>query len=97
MKMPIIPITLLSLLAASASLHAASSDPGFSAFHTRVNPSAAGHIGKYEDLVVTLGKTNRLEFIRANGYQPQWRTAGGIQRVENLVPNTTEDPNCYFN
>ena len=75
MKKQIVPITLLSLLTASANLHAADPDTGFAAYHTRMNPSPVGHIGKYEDLVVTLGKTNRLEFTRANGYQPQWRTA----------------------
>jgi len=43
----------------------------------------------------TLGG-NRLEFVRANGYQPQWRTASGIHRVESLIPGTTEDPNCFY-
>jgi hypothetical protein len=61
-----------------------------------MNPSPVGHIGKYEDLIVTLGKTNRLEFTRANGYQPQWRTANGVHRVENLMPNISADPNCYY-
>lgn len=86
----------MSLLTAVANLQAASPDAGFTAYHTRVNPSPGGQIGKYEDLVVTLGKTNRLEFTRANGYQPQWRTADGVHRIENLIPNTTEDPNCYY-
>ncbi|MCF7674259.1 MAG: LamG domain-containing protein, partial [Akkermansiaceae bacterium] len=45
----------------------------------------------------TLGNTNRLEFARANGYQPQWRTASGVYRVENPMPNTTEDAHCYYN
>ncbi|MCF7675328.1 MAG: hypothetical protein K9M97_08280, partial [Akkermansiaceae bacterium] len=92
----IVPIMLLSLLTASASLHGARPDAGVAAYHTRMNPAPVGHIGKYEDLVVTLGNTNRLEFARANGYQPQWRTASGVYRVENPMPNTTEDPNCYY-
>ena len=96
MKQPIVPITLLSLLTAFANLHAAGPDAGFGAYHTRLGPSPGGDIGKYEDLIVTLGHTNRLEFTRANGYQPQWRTAGGVHRVENVIPNTTEDPNCNY-
>jgi hypothetical protein len=62
-----------------------------------MNPSPVGEIGKYEDLVVTIGKSNRLLFKRANGYQPEWHTTGGIHRMQNLVPFITEDPNCYFN
>jgi hypothetical protein len=97
MKEPIALITLWSLLAAPAGLHGAAPGTGFAAYHTRINPSPVGHIGKYEDLVVTLGKTNRLLFTRANGYQPEWHTARGVHRIENLGPPTTEDPNCYFN
>jgi hypothetical protein len=98
MAITIVPIALLSLLTAFPSLlHAARPDTGLSAYHTRTNPEGVGHIGKFEDLIVTLGKTNRLEFTRANGYQPQWRTASETHQVENLIPNTTEDPNCYFN
>jgi hypothetical protein len=41
----------------AANLQAATPDAGFTAYHTRMNPSPVGHIGKYEDLVVTLGKT----------------------------------------
>ncbi|MCX6872642.1 MAG: LamG domain-containing protein [Verrucomicrobia bacterium] len=96
MKKQIVPITLLALLTVSANLQAAGPDAGFSAYHTRMNPSPVGHIGKYEDLVVTLGKTNRLEFARANGYLPQWRTAKDVHRIGNLISNTTEDPNCYY-
>ncbi len=91
-------VTAMPALAQNnTNVHAASPDTGFAAYHTRMNPSPGGHIGKYEDLVVTLGKTNRLEFTRANGYLPQWRTADGVHRVENLIPDTTEDPNCYYN
>ncbi len=97
MKRQIVPITLLSLLTAVANLRASSPDTGFTAYHTRMNPGLGGDIGKYEDLVVTLGKTNRLEFTRANGYLPQWRTANGVHRIENLIPNVTEDPNCFYN
>ena len=68
----------------------------FSAYYTRMNPSPVGDIGKYEDLVVTLGKINRLEFSRANGYQPEWRTAGGVHRVESLIPSAQEDPDCNY-
>ena len=94
MAITIVPIALLSLLTAFPSLlHAARPDTGLSAYHTRTNPEGVGHIGKFEDLIVTLGKTNRLEFTRANGYQPQWRTASETHQVENLIPNTTEDPN----
>jgi len=71
-------------------------DACFAAYHTRTNPSPVGHIGKYEDLVVSLGKANRLEFSRANGYQPQWRTASGVHRVESPIPITTEDPDCNY-
>ncbi len=97
MKQPVVPITLLSLLTAFAHLQAASPDNGFGAYHTRLGPPPGGDIGKYEDLIVTLGKTNRIEFARANGYLPQWRTANGVHPIENLIPDTTEDPNCYYN
>ncbi len=96
MKNPIIPISLLSLWAAATGLHAAPPASGFGAYHTRTNPSPVGHIGKYEDLIVTLGKSGRLEFIRANSYQPQWRTAGGVHPVERLVPGTSDDPECHY-
>lgn len=89
-------MTLLPLMTAVAHLHGASPAAGIAAYHTRMNPSPVGHIGKYEDLVVTLGKTNRLEFTRANGYQPQWRTANGVHRVETLIPNTSADPDCFY-
>jgi len=89
MNQQIVPITLLSLLTVAANLQAAGPDAGFSAYHTRMNPSPAGHIGKYEDLVVTLGKANRLEFARSNGYLPQWRTANGVHRIGNLRTKMT--------
>jgi hypothetical protein len=90
-------LSLLSLLTASANLHAAGPDPGFAAYHTRLEPPAAGHIGRFDDLVVTLGGKNRLVFARASGYLPQWHTANGAHRVANLVPNTTDDPHGYYN
>lgn len=70
MKLRIISASLLLLVAACANLHAADSEPGFGAYHTRLGPALGGDIGKYEDLVVTLGATNRLEFARADGYLP---------------------------
>lgn len=68
MKNPIVPISLLSLWAAATGLHAATPAAGFGAYHTRTNPSPVGHIGKYEDLIVTLGKSGRFEFIRAHPF-----------------------------
>ena len=64
---------------------------GFEAYYTRLDQSLKGHVGKYSDLVVVLGPTNRLEFARANGYLPQWRTASGIHRVESLFPGRDAD------
>jgi Concanavalin A-like lectin/glucanases superfamily len=96
MQKSFIPVTLLSYLAIAASLHAAGPDAGFAAYHTRTSPSPVGHIGKYEDLMVSIGKTNRLEFLRANGYRPQWRTANGVHRMENPVSDPTGDPDCNY-
>ncbi len=96
MKQRIVPITLLSLLTAFTSLHASEPDAGFGAYHTRLGPSPGGDIGKYEDLVVTLGAASRLEFTRANGYLPQWRTKAGVHGVKNLFPDADPDPNCDF-
>jgi len=69
----------------------------FGAYHTHLSPSPVGKIGQYEDLIVRLGKTNRLEFTRAKGYLPQWQTAQGVHQLENLSPNASEDPNCFYN
>ncbi len=71
-------------------------DVHFAAYHTRLNPSPVGHIGKYEDLVVTIGGTNRLEFTRANGYHPQWRTQGGIHRLAGSLSDSSPDPDCNY-
>ena len=70
---------------------------GFDAYYTRLDPSLSGDVGKYMDLVVRLDQQNRLEFARANGYLPQWRTADAIHKVENLFPKIDPDPNCYYN
>ena len=91
-----VTFTLLSLLAAFAPLQAAPPDAGFGAYHTRLGRPAGGDIGKYEDLVVTLGPTNRLEFVRANGYLPLWRTAAGVHRVANLVAGPPTDTNDFY-
>jgi len=69
---------------------------GFEAYYTRLDRSLKGDAGKYMDLVVVLGQTNRLEFARANGYLPQWRTADGVHQVGNLFPGKDADPNCYY-
>ena len=89
-------IVSITLFAAFANLQAASPDAEFTAYHTRMNPSPVGDIGKYEDLVVALGKTKRLEFTRANGYRPQWRIAGGVHQIESPIANPTEDPDCNY-
>jgi hypothetical protein len=96
MKQPVVPLALLSLLTSFAHLHAADPDAGFGAYHTRLGPSPGGDIGKYRDLVVTLGRTNRLEFAHANGYRPQWRTGNGVHRVDDLTPVTPEDPHGHY-
>ena len=83
----IVPAVLLCLSASAAT---------FEAYYTRLDPSPRGAAGKYADLVVVLGQTNRIEFTRANGYLPQWRTAGGRHRVENLFPDGDADPNGYY-
>ena len=59
---------------------------GFEAYYTRLDQSLKGDAGKYSDLVVVLGPTGRIEFARADGYLPRWRTAGGVHPVEDLFP-----------
>jgi hypothetical protein len=96
---PIIALAAYTLLVTCMAIRAGGQEKGLDslrAFHTRTSPSPVGHIGKYEDLVVALGATNRLEFLRANGYQPQWRTADGVHRVEHAVPKTKEDPDGHY-
>jgi hypothetical protein len=96
---PIIALAAYTLLVSCMAIRAGGQEKGLDslrAFHTRTSPSPVGHIGKYEDLVVALGATNRLEFLRANGYQPQWRTADGVHRVEHAVPKTKEDPDGHY-
>lgn len=84
----VVPAVLLCLSANAAELEA---------YYTRLDQSLGGDVGKYADVVVMLGQTNRLEFARANGYLPQWRTASGTHRIENLFPDRAADPNCYYN
>jgi len=84
----VVPAVLLCLSANAAE---------FDAYYTRLDRLSGSDAGKYQDLVVMLGRTNRLEFARANGYLPQWRTAGGVHPVENLFPDSDKDPNCYYN
>ncbi len=68
----------------------------FEAYYTRLDSESEGEIGKYADLVVSLGRTKRLEFCRANGYLPQWRTAGGVHQVESLFGREDGDPNRFY-
>lgn len=68
----------------------------FEAYYTCLDAAPRGDVNKYADLVVVLGQTNRLEFARANGYLPQWRTSCGLFRVANLFPAGDDDPNAYF-
>jgi hypothetical protein len=85
------------LIVSAVLLWISANAAAFEAYYTRLDQSLGGYVGKYSDLVVVLGQTNRLEFARANGYLPQWRTAGGIHSVENLFPDRDADPNCYYN
>jgi hypothetical protein len=70
----------------------------FVAYPTRLTtPVGPVYTDKYQDLVVTFADTpNRLEFAAANGYQPQWRTPGGVSSVENLFPGRNVDPYCDY-
>ena len=70
---------------------------GLEAYYARLDRSLTGDAGKYMDLVVVLGPANRLEFARANGYLPQWRTADGVHQVENLLAGNEADPTCFYN
>ena len=92
---PLIVLTALLCLPAKAA--------EFVAYFTRVDPTTApaAFVDKYVDLFVTLPNVAggvRLEFLRANGYLPQWRTTtGGPYSVENLFPGKDADPYFYYN
>jgi len=88
-----IPMITKQLVVVTALLCLPAGAAGLEAYHTRLDPSPAGYSGKYVDLVVTLGNGNRLEFARANGYLPQWRTKDGVFSVENLFPGRDADTN----
>ncbi|MEI6604013.1 MAG: LamG domain-containing protein [Verrucomicrobiota bacterium] len=75
----------------------------FVAYHTRVvTPAATVYADKYQDLVVTFANTaNRLEFLQAKNYLPQWKITtdtGGVvyHNIQNLFPGNDADPYCYY-
>jgi len=85
---PIIVSAVLLCVSASAV--------ALEAYYTRMDGSPKNDAGRFVDLIVAFDKTNRFEFAGANGYLPQWRTAGGIHRVENIYSDREADTNCYY-
>ncbi|MHB1038390.1 MAG: LamG-like jellyroll fold domain-containing protein [Pirellulales bacterium] len=69
----------------------------FHAYYTHAAPSGGGYVGKYSDLIVVLGKGRQLEFARATGYLPVWRTPKGAKSVTDLLPGKDQDPHSYYN
>ncbi len=88
---------LVALLVSGGAIAPAMAGEDFYAYYTHAAPSAAEYVGKCSDMIVVLGKGRQLEFTRATGYLPAWRTPHGVQSVADLFPGRDRDPHFYYN
>ena len=63
---------------------------GFYAYHTDLAMTGEA-FNKYKDLVVVLGKGQRMEFSRENAYRPRWVTPSGTHLVDELFSDKDKD------